>query len=79
MQAYLGVKNDRESPFHHSVSPVKLVQGCLCARKDRERCLYLCGDLVKLVQVGFKCQERSRKPFSPLRRSCEAREGLFKC
>ena len=25
----------------------------------------------------FKCQERSRKPFSPLWRSCEARAGLF--
>ena len=27
----------------------------------------------------FKCQERARKQFSPLWRSCEARASLFMC
>ena len=33
---------------------------------------------MKLVQACFKCQERSRKRFSPLYRSCEARASLLK-
>ena len=49
MHAYLGVKNVRESPFHHCVSPVKLVQGCQSARKDRESSLNHSGGHVKLV------------------------------
>ena len=31
VQACLGAREDRESSFHHSGGPIRLVQACLCA------------------------------------------------
>ena len=46
--------------------------------KDRESNFRHCRVPVKLVQACLS-EERLRKQFSPLGRSCEARAGLFKC
>ena len=47
---------------------MKLVQDCLSARNGGKSRFHHSGGRAGL----FKCQERSKKPFSPLWRSCEA-------
>ena len=42
-------RNDGEISFYLCGDPVKLIQSCLCAGKDRESSFYLCGVPVKLV------------------------------
>ena len=58
---------------------MKHVQACLSAREDRENSFHHCGGLLRLVQACFMSQGISRKQFSPLWRSCEARASLFMC
>ena len=79
VQACLSVRKELESRFHHGGSPVKHVQASLRARKDLESWFHNCGGPVKLVQACFMRQERSRKQFSPVCKSCEARTSLFEC
>ena len=79
VQACLSVRKKLESRFHHCGSPVKHLQTSLRARKDLESWFHHCGSPVRLVQDYFMCQQRSRKQFSPLCSSCEARTSLFKC
>ena len=35
VEARLSAREDRENSFHHCGGPVRLVQACLCARKNR--------------------------------------------
>ena len=94
VQACLSAGKARQKNFHHSGGPVKLVQSCLSASKDRESSFHHCGGPKKLVlaclsegkvresearEILFKCQQRQRKQFSPLWRSCEALSDLLKC
>ena len=60
VQASLGVKNVRESTFHHCGGPVNLVLGCLSARKDRESRFHLCGGLMKLVKACLRLRDTAR-------------------
>ena len=87
--------NGRHSRFNHSICPVKLVQACLCARKDLVNGLSHCGGPARLVQACLfarKALESSfhhcgspiicqerSRIFSPLLRSYEARGSLFMC
>ena len=50
-------------------------EACFCAREDRESSFHPCEPPPSL----FKCQEISKRQFSPLWRPCEARASLFKC
>ena len=55
------------------------MQTCLSTCKVGESSFQHHGGVVKLVQARaglLKCQERSRKQFSPLWRCCEARTSL---
>ena len=57
---------------------MKLEQAYLSARKIEKEVFTIVEVLEARVGL-FECQERSRKSFSPLWRSCEARKGLFQC
>ena len=57
---------------------MKHVQACLCPSKDLESNFNHFGCPVAGPTL-FKYQERSRKQFSPLCRSCNARGNLFMC
>ena len=56
---------------------MKLVQACLNARGDQESIFCRLWRSWEACAGLFKCQERWRKQFSPLCRSCEARASLF--
>ena len=56
---------------------MKLVQACLNARGDEESIFSLPWRTCEACAGLFKCQERWRKQFSPLCRSCEARASRF--
>ena len=73
VQACLCDREDRDSSFHRCLGPLWLVEACLCAPFYPPRGY---GD----ARGGlFQCQGRSRKQFSPLWKSCEARACLFMC
>ena len=47
VQAFVSVRKDLESSFHHCGGPVELVQACLCARDDGESNFHHCGSPMK--------------------------------
>ena len=51
VQAYLSVRKDVESSFHHCGCPVKLVQDYLGTRTELESSFHYCGGPVKPVQA----------------------------
>ena len=42
---------------------MKLVQGCLCARKDRESRFHFCGGLVKLAEACLSARNDRESRF----------------
>ena len=79
VEACLDAREDRESSFHHCGSPVRLVHARLCAGKTWQSRFNLRVGAVKHVQSCLNFQGRSRKQFSQLWRSCDARASLFMC
>ena len=77
VQACLSVSKDGESRFYYCGSPVKLVQACLCAENTLQRPLIRRGGAEARTGL-FKCHKRSRKQFSSLWWSCDARASLFR-
>ena len=78
VQTYLCAGNTLQLRLNRRGSVVKHVEACLSARKDR-------GDLSfqmwRSCETGanlFVCGKHPTTPFSPPRRCCEARAGLFK-
>ena len=51
VQAYLSVRKDVESSFHHSGYHVKLVQDYLSTRKELESSFHYCEGPVMVVQA----------------------------
>ena len=49
VQAWFGIRKDRESNFHQGGGAVKHVQACLGASKDGQSSFHYCGGLLKLV------------------------------
>ena len=75
VQARLSPREDRESSFHRYGGRVRLMQACLCAGNP-DKPPRVCYDV---REVRFMCQGKSRKQFSLLWRSCEARKSMSKC
>ena len=69
-----------ESGFHHTRGPVKLVQACLCARKDLESGFHHTIGPVKLVQACLSVRKYLESGFHHCAgTSCETRSSLFMC
>ena len=55
VQAYLSVRKDVESGFHHSGCPVKLVQDYLSTRKELESSFHYCESSCNARASLFIC------------------------
>ena len=63
VKACFSGSEDRESSFHHSGSPVRLVQDLLCAGKILQRHFILPGDDVKQMQAILSAMENQESSF----------------